>query len=187
MSLFSSQGIILRIQKLKDKQELYTIFTREYGSIQVTRKYSQRNKPVDLGTIISSEIETKPERDIHTIRNLKIRSQFDAQRASFEMTHRFLLLLHYAYTHLPLGHSIPEVFEVLSELAKIQSPETQDILLSQLKIMDILWNLDIEHQDATIKKILRFIHESPIQKVLKLTGLKDEDTQKLEEVCTPNT
>jgi recombinational DNA repair protein (RecF pathway) len=76
MTLFKTKAIILKISKVKDKDFIYDIFTFDYGRIKVQKKEHKKEKTMDLGYIINCEIETKEQRDIHKIKNIKIKSEF---------------------------------------------------------------------------------------------------------------
>ncbi|MDQ7023572.1 MAG: hypothetical protein Q9M97_08830 [Candidatus Gracilibacteria bacterium] len=47
------------------------------------------------------------------------------------------------------------------------------LILSQLKIINILGLLDTENKNITIKKILNFINKNNITNILRLTGINE--------------
>ncbi|MDF1682906.1 MAG: recombination protein O N-terminal domain-containing protein [Patescibacteria group bacterium] len=48
MSVFKDEAIVLKIEKIRDKELLYTLFTKTYGKIRANKKYSKTEKSIDL-------------------------------------------------------------------------------------------------------------------------------------------
>jgi hypothetical protein len=48
------------------------------------------------------------------------------------------------------------------------------MILSRLKILDIIWILDINHSNKTIEKILKFINHNNIKNIIKLTWINTD-------------
>jgi hypothetical protein len=51
--------------------------TSEYGKILCNKKFTTREKSLDLGFLINFEIDVKRNVNIHNIKNIKILDQFD--------------------------------------------------------------------------------------------------------------
>ena len=72
MSIFKTKWIILKIHKIRDKDFLYTIFSKDYWKIMCNKKFSKKEKTLDLWYLINFEIITKENVSIHKIKNIKI-------------------------------------------------------------------------------------------------------------------
>jgi len=46
--IFKSTGVILKIHKVNEKELMYTIFTQEFGKIFCQKKFSKREKTLDI-------------------------------------------------------------------------------------------------------------------------------------------
>ncbi|MDQ7010119.1 MAG: hypothetical protein Q9M94_07585, partial [Candidatus Gracilibacteria bacterium] len=72
-----------------------------------------------------------------------------------------------------------EIYNTLKEIIKyceLQNSEkitSSKLILSQLKIINILGLLDTENKNITIKKILNFINKNNITNILRLTGINE--------------
>ena len=174
VSVFKTKGVILKIEKLREKEFLYTIFTSDYGKIKCAKKRNSREKTLDLWFIINFEVLTKTEKNIHTIRNIKIQKEFHAIWQSYELTNSFLELINIWNIKIPEWNPIMEIYWVYDAILWQNSPRVEQIVLCWLKIYDILWELQIEHSNLTVKKILHFIHWNNIETILKLTWIHDE-------------
>ena len=54
------------------------------------------------------------------------------------------------------------------------------LILAKIKIKSLLWNLNVEHNDKIIEKILKFINTSKIENILKLTWINEEQKKELD-------
>ena len=106
MLIFKTHGIILKIHKVGEKDFLYTIFTDEYGKIMCQKKISAKEKTLDLGYEIQFEIETKEERKVHKMRNIKILSDFSPSTKKFLVLQKYLEVLAYIGKNSPDGLQI---------------------------------------------------------------------------------
>ncbi|MCD5380737.1 recombination protein O N-terminal domain-containing protein [Candidatus Gracilibacteria bacterium] len=186
MSIFKTQGIIIKIKKQEEKNNLYTIFTADYGKILTSKKLVLKEKTLDLGYLINFEIEVKQGVNIHKIKNIKIIGEFNSFGKQYSIIHSFLELLNIVNTKLPEKLTHLEIYytlETLIKYEKLTSNELtkQRIILIQLKLLDLLGTLNIEHENVTIKKILHYIHKNKSGEILKLTGINKEVEEKLEE------
>ncbi len=182
MSIFKSQWIIIKIKKLEEKNNLYTIFTSDYWKILCNKKINSREKTLDLGYLINFEIEVKKWVNIFNIRNIKIISEFNSLGQKYSTINNFLELLKIVHLKLPEKLVNQELFNNLVEIIKYKNINSVKLILSQLKILNILWFLDLENKDLTIKKILHFINKNKIENILKLTWIDEELELKLKKV-----
>lgn len=173
MSIFKTKGLVLKSTSFTEKEFLYDIFTYEYGRIKATRKIKTKEKSLDLGYIINFEIETKEWKNIHKIKNIKIKSEFSYEGKEFELISEYLILLGTIIKHIPESVQVREVFEVLEAVNEKKHMDSFKLLLARLKILDIVWILP-DKKEASIKKILDYIRSHKIKDILKLTGASDE-------------
>ena len=181
MSNFKTKGLIIKIGKIKEKDFLYTIYSYDYGIIKANKKLNKSHtwwKLLDLWYIINFEIITKEYSSIHKIKNIQILSEFSYENKSFNEINNYLILLNTVAKKIPLwteNYEIFEIFEVINSEKKIN--ETS-LILANLKIISLIWELRIEHADKTVLKILNFIHLNKITKIIKLVWI-DEKIKKV--------
>ena len=182
MSIFKTKWIILKIKKLEEKKILYTIFSYDYWKILCNKKFSSREKSLDLWYLINFEIDVKQGKNIFNIKNIKIKSQFESIWKSYSTINSFLELLNLVNKKLVEKLANFQVFETLEKIINYKNINSQKILLSQLKILNLLWLLNIEHKNITIKKILYFINKNKIYNILKLTWITTSIEQELKKI-----
>lgn len=101
MNVFKTSGVVLKVQKQNDKQLLYSVFFRDYGKLLVSKKKKTREKPLDIGYCITCEIITKSSKDIHTIGNIKILSEFNHTLKDFQTIQKYLEIIHTILKEIP--------------------------------------------------------------------------------------
>ncbi len=174
MSIFKSQWIVIKSKKISDKNNLYTIFSSDYGKILCNKKFSTREKPLDSGYLINFEIEVKEWINIHKIKNIKILTEFNSFWKDFSLINNFLNLLNIIDKKVPEKLENREIYKTLENLIRYEPLTSAKIILIQLKIINILWILNLDHQNPTIKKILTFIHKNKSWEILRLSGISEE-------------
>lgn len=168
MSVFKSKGIILKKLGQREKEIIYDIFTYDFWRIKCKKKLKTKEKSLDIGYIINFEIETKDGVDIHKIKNIKIKSEFDYEGKSFELIHEYLKFLSTIISHIPNGVSVKEISELVEEVNEKKKLDIFKLQLARLKVLDICWVLELEHSNETVRKILEYISKSRIKDILKL-------------------
>jgi hypothetical protein len=63
---------------------------------------------------------------------------------------------------------------------KIVTTIDSKLILANLKIINISWELELEHENETVSKILNFIHNSKIESILKLAWISENIKKELE-------
>lgn len=174
MSIFKSSWIILKITSLKEQEFLFDVFTYEYGKLKLKAKKTKKEKNLDLWYIINFEVNVKKENSIHEIRNIKIKNEFAYWDKSYEIIYEYLFLLKSVGEKCAYNLPIYEIYNIFCDLNEIQNISEEKILFSHLKILHILWILDISHQNITIQKILSFISKESIKNILKLKWLDEQ-------------
>lgn len=172
MSIFKNQWIIIKIKKLEEKKHLYTILTSDYWKILCNKKLNSKEKTLDLGYFINFEIDVKNWVNIFNIRNIKIIDEFNSLKKPYSTIENFLILLNIINKKLPEKLVNYEIYNTLKNVIKYKKINSTKLILSQLKILNILWLLNLEHKNLTIKKILYFINKNKIENILKLTWIE---------------
>jgi len=182
LSIFKTTWIILKIDKVWIKDFIYTIFTSDYGKIKANKKLSNKEKALDIWYLINFEIETKDKRDIHKIRNVKIKKEFLNKPRNFEEINNYLMFLNIIYTKIPDWVAVSEVYDICEKINNFDKLDSIKLILSKLKIINITWELNLEHKNIMVSKILKFIHNSKIDDILKLNGINEEIKKELENI-----
>lgn len=193
MSIFKTKWIILKIDKVNSKGKensldngikswefLYTIFTRDYWKIKCNKKLSKIEKNLDLWYLVNFEITTKENVSIHKIRNIKILSEFCCDNKTFIELNSYLIILSIVHNRIPAGNPIYELFDLLESINTHSNMSLNKLILSRLKIISILWELNENHSNTTIWKILKFINSNKIDRILRLTWITEELTKELD-------
>lgn len=171
MSVFKTKWIIVGIKKRESEEDIYTLFSYDYGKILVQKRKKWREKLLDIGYIIQCEIVTSEGKTVHRVKNLKIKSQFLYEEKEFSIINEYLRLIALVKRWTPNGVPIHEIYEVISSLHKQAEISEEKIILWQLKILNIFWVLKWDHTAPVVQKILRFIDENRIDTILKLKGI----------------
>lgn len=193
MSIFKTQWVIIKVKKIADKNNIYTIFSNDYWKILCTKKISNKEKTLDIGYIIHCEIEVKQWVNIHKIKNIKITWEFRSIWENFSIINNFLILLSIIEKKVPENLENKEIFHSLESIIFYHHPHLLNskdgrkitpikIILIQLKIISLLWLLNIHDKNPTIKKILSFIHTNKAENILRLSGISEELGRELEEL-----
>jgi hypothetical protein len=127
-----------------------------------------------LGYIINCEIETRESRDIHKIKNLKIKSEFSYESKDFAIINEYLNILGIVYQKIPFGLVYRDIFELLEELNDKKSIDETKLVLARLKVIDLLGELKVENSDLLVGRILKFINKNRIKEIFNLNGISNE-------------
>ena len=166
---------------MNEKDFLYTIFTQEYGKIICQKKFSKTEKSLDIWYFIQVEIETKEDKKVHKMRNIKILSDFAPANKGFQILQAYLELLALILRNTPEWVQVYGVIDIIQAIHEYENISAEKILLAKLKLLHIFGSLPDEHQDQTIHKILHFIHKQKISEILRLSGLSRDIKKHLEE------
>lgn len=181
MLIFKSSWIILKIHKVNEKDFLYTIFTQEYGKIMCQKKYSKTEKSLDIWYLIQFEIETKEDKKVHKMRNIKILSDFAPANKSFDVLQNYLELLAMILKNTPEWVQAYWIIDIVEFIHKYEEITADKILLSKLKLLHIFGTLPYDHQNETTNKVLKFIHTKPISEIFKLWKIPEDIKKDLED------
>lgn len=182
MLVFKTKWLLLKIHKTNDKDFLYSIFTQDFGKIICQKKFSTKEKPLDIGYLINFEVETKEERKIHKIRNIKILSQIQHNNTTFWFLNSYLEFINIILKNTPDWVPITQIIPLCETLYRYNILTEEKILLAKLKMYNIFWILPIEHQNKIVTKILKFVNINKFNDVIKLTGIDEEIKKELENI-----
>lgn len=180
MLIFKSSWIILKIHKVNEKDFLYTIFTQEYGKIMCQKKYSKTEKSLDIGYVIQFEIETKEDKKVHKMRNIKILSDFAPTNKSFDVLQNYLELLAMILKNIPEWVQTYGILDIIEIIHAYENITADKIVLSKMKLLHIFWTLPYEHTNETTHKVLKFIHVKSISEIFKLWTIPEDIKKDLE-------
>ena len=173
----------MQVWKYSEDRLYSKVFFKDYWILTVTKKKKTREKPIDIGYLISCEVITKEKNSMHTIGNIKIISYFETKHQLYEQIESFLKLLYYIKKNIPEGAPHYEIFDILYTYIPISHENNkQKYILSYLKIISLLWELWESHQNPTSAKILKFIANSKYTDVLRLWKIPEENLQHLEQM-----
>jgi len=179
MSIFKTKWVVLRISKISGSDFLYTIFTYDYWIIRASKKNAKNEKSLDLWYLINFEIETKNKRDIHKIRNIKISLEFNTEGKNFATINAYLTVLSTILKWAPIWVPIYEIINIIEAIINYKYIDETKLILAKLKIINIFWNLDINHENKTVWKILKFINDNTINDIFRLGWISEEIKEKL--------
>ena len=142
MSLFKNKWIIIKIDKDFQKDFIYHIFTYDYWIIKCNKKISKKEKSLDIWYLVNFEILTKSWINIHKIKNIKIIWEQNTLK-DFKEINTFLELLSFVYIKIHSREPFFEVFNIIEFIILDNKINLDRIILANLKIIDLLWELDI--------------------------------------------
>ena len=181
MAIFSSQGVILSLEKSSEKQQWVQIFLKEYGILNVKKEIQKSTKNIDIGNIISCEILTKETSSLHKISGIKVLGYYHTANKSFSEIQMFLQILKIIKKYIPYGYPHFEIYEIVEKIIwKENKISFQEILLLYIKILDILWIIPEEIDEILILKIISFIRKYWIHDFKKLKKMDEEQVKTLE-------
>ena len=176
MSVFKTHWIILKTQKLKESEFLLDVFCYDYGKLKLKTKKSKDYKTLDIWYNINFEINVKKENQIHEIKNVKIKNEFDYLQKDYETILEYLKIIKIVLEKTPEHQEIKEIYNILNEINTFLNITKEKLIFAKLKILYVLWTLNIHSNNQTLQKILLFISKENISNIMKLKWL-DENTQ----------
>lgn len=171
MSLFKATWIILKIDRY-EKYDLIQIFSIEYWKIKL--KKNKKNKQLlDLWYIISFEINVKNENDYHFIKNIKIKKSLNYQNLNSEIIITFLENLNIIQKLIPEKIPQKQLFESFEIILWDNNIRKDKLIIQKLIILKYLWLLWENTKNNTLIKIIKFINNSSLRDIFKLS-IKNE-------------
>lgn len=182
MSNFKTKAVILKINKLSKNDFIYTILSYDYWRLKVNKKVGLREKNLDLWYIINCEIKTNQKSDIHKIKNIKIISEFYYEDKDFKIINSFLDLIALINNNLPENMVFFEIYNLLETTIRYKKITYNKLLLIKLKVINLIWLLNIESDNNLVKKILSYINKNSIKDIIKLKWIDENTKVKLEHI-----
>lgn len=180
--LFKTKAIILHLEKNSKNEFVYSVFSQEYGKILLQKKWGKKEKILDIAYIINAEIKTKQWFNIHKVGNIKIKSEFLYENKSFEEINEYLTIISIILKNCPFGLKIEEIFFIMEKVNEEKNINFQKLLITKLKIYNILWTLKTHHSNKIIEKILKFIDKNKIETLFKLESLDDNILNEMKKI-----
>lgn len=174
LSSFKDRAIILKVEKISEKDLLYTLFSENFWKIRANKKFSKKEKNLDLGYIINFEIVTKENVSIHKIKNIKIKSEFFLENKSFSEINIFLEILSIIFKEMMDWLQNKEIFSIIEEINKKEKIDETKLILAKIKLKFILWILGTENKNQIISKILKFVYNNKIKEIFKLKWINED-------------
>lgn len=183
MSIFKASWIILKKTKLKENEEIVTVFTSEYWKLVLKNKISKRQKNLDLWYIINFEINVKKENQINGILNSKIKNEFQYNNKDFSLIIEYLELIKFIENFTPLNMQILWIYEIFYKINDHKNLTFEKIIFSKIKILSLLWILkNEENNNEIVKKIINFILKNSIDEILKLSWVDEKNLAILKKI-----
>lgn len=183
MSIFKASWIILKKTKLKENEEIITMFTNEYWKLILKNKISKRQKNLDLWYIINFEISVKKENQINEILNPKIKNEFQYNNKDFSLIIEYLELIKFIENFTPLNMQIIWIYEIFYKINEYKNLTYEKIVFSKVKLLSLLWILKTdENDDETVKKVINFILKNNIDNILKLSWIEEKSLYLLKKI-----
>ncbi len=167
--------MVIKIHSQKETEFLFDIFTYEYGKMKLKSKKSKKEKTLDIWYIIDFEINVKKENSIHEMKNIKIKNEFDYLNKDYSILLQYLELITLVYEKCPYNVAIYDIFHLLNGVNICENISSEKLLFSKLKVLSLLWILQIDNSNLQIQKILSFISKESIQNILKLKWLTQKN------------
>lgn len=183
LSIFKDKAIVLKIDKIWEKELMYTLFSHDFWKIRANKKFSKKEKNLDLWYIINFEIMTLENQKVHKIKNVKIKSEFNLwNNKSFSEINTYLEIISFIFKETIDWVPNQEIFSIFEEINKNHKIDETKLILAKLKIKAIIWNLNVNHKNPIIEKILKFLFFNKITEVFKLTWINDELKEELKKI-----
>jgi len=181
MSIFKDSVFILKVKKMQNKEFVYTVFSLKFWKVIAVKKISSKEKALDIWYQINCEIKTND--NINKISNITIINEFNPKNRNFDEINSYLILIKSILEKTPYWVDNSDIFEILNRINKYTSENIlEKIILANIKIIDILWELDINHKNPTISKILNFINKNNFSRIINLTWINKEIKKELQEI-----
>jgi hypothetical protein len=183
MSIFKDSGIVLKVQKSENKDFIYHILSERFWKVIVTKKLKGNEKILDIWYHINYEIEVKNSRSINKIKMIKIINEFNSNNKSFKEINNFLILINIVLKKVVFWVENPKINEIIKIISNCNKSDLETkLILAQLKVLDLLWELSTNHNNETISKILNFINKNTFKNILKLSWINNDLKKELQNI-----
>lgn len=189
MSIFHDNGIIIKIIKWTEKDDILQVFFQNYGILSVKNTKNKRKIWMDIWNLISAEIYTRSENSLATLQAVKVLSYIPSDTLNYKSQLAFLEYITDIKTYIPLWYPHYESFQLSEKLLQIwKTLRYQDILLARLKLREILWEgWELVSNKVFLRKIQNFLRSYDTKYIFQLTSLSEEQIQSLEKILSKKT
>lgn len=173
--MFNISWIILKKNKINEKQVIFDIFSEEFGKIKVWIE-EMKKYPIDVWSIVNINIETK--NSVNKWKSYKIKKNIWYSELDFWWLERILELLKLINKISPewIEKKIiyTDYFDIL-EYFCIKEKNEITIEIFKLKLISKYWfllNIENENISENLKKIIKVINIYDIKKILKIIWIE---------------
>jgi recombinational DNA repair protein (RecF pathway) len=181
--MFSFDAIVLKKTQVKDSKNIISIFSKDYWRISVWLKESKNRSPVDIGNIYN--FASKSENWINSIDSYKAKKVINSSGLSFREIKNILDICAYFEKILPVGMLHESIFNDYTEsiwYLEDKNENNKAYLYFMLKFVKKLWIAKNPEWISwnNFKKIFSVIDIYPIETLMKIGGIADEDFKEIE-------
>lgn len=181
MSIFKDSAIVLKITKKENKDFVCHLMSEKFWKIIAIKKISPKEKALDIWYHINYEIDSKKESKSSKLRMIKIINEFNYEGKKFREINSFLDLINIIIKRVEPWVENISINEIVKEILKYDKDDLEiKLILAQLKIINLLWELNTENKDKTISKILNFINKNNFKNIIKLSWINDKLKKELQ-------
>jgi hypothetical protein len=83
---------------------------------------------------------------------------------------------------LPEWIVFKDVFEIIEEINDTNNIDEIKLILSRLKVINLLWELNLMHEDELVQKVLKFINSNKLKEIFKLNWFDEVIKEKLRRI-----
>jgi hypothetical protein len=183
MSIFKDSAIVLKITKQEKANFVYHLMSEKFWKIVAVKKLNSKEKSIDIWYHINYEIDSVWNSKINKLKMIKIINEFHYEWKKFKEINEFLNLINIILKKIGLWIENIAINEVVKDILKYNKDDLEiKLILAQIKVINLLWELDINNKDKTIAKILSFINKNKFQDILKLSWITQGQKKELQNV-----
>ena len=183
MSIFKDSAIVLKIKKQENKDFIYHLMSEKFWKNYSCKKLNSKEKNVDIWYHINYEIDSNKNRDISKLKMIKIINEFNYEGRVFKEINEFLNLINIIFKRVEFWIENIAINNIVKEILKYNKDDLEiKLILAQLKIINLLWELNIENKDKNISKILNFIDKNNFKDILRLSWIDESNKKELQNV-----
>ncbi len=183
MSIFKDSAIVIKIIKKENKEFIYHLMSEKFWKILAVKKLASKEKPIDIWYHINYEIESNKKDKISKLRMIKILNEFNYKNKKFSEIKLFLELIGVISKKVEFGVENLKINEIIKQIIKYEKDDLEiKLILAKLKIVDILWELDIKYRDKLTQRILIFINKNDFKNILKLSWINNRQKKQLQDI-----
>ncbi len=171
--MFKIDAIVLKKNYIKENNIIITLFSKDFGKINVWFKESKLKSPIDIWNIINCLVKTK--NNINICDSYKIKICIDYSNLNFKSIQNILDLLNYIYQLIPENLPLEDIFndyKYCTSFLEKNDLNTKIIELLKLKLIKKTWiSLDHNKKSDNLKRLNNVISKFNFDKILNIQGI----------------